>query len=155
MSNSADSDFWKAPDIVPSIRYSELPRAIEWLERVFGFRERGEARLTWPGGGMTWLEVGSGLINIKTPDETWRPDPSAAAPGLVMKVYVDDINKHFSHAKAEGAKILLEPQDGFWGGRIYRALDHEGYQWEISQRGRDLASERWQLPPGVTRGVPK
>lgn len=75
--------------------------------------------------------------------------------GVVMKVYVDDIDKHFSRAKAEGAKLISEPQDGFWGGRIYRALDHEGYHWEISQRGRDLAAERWQLPPGVTRGVPK
>jgi hypothetical protein len=50
---------------------------------------------------------------------------------------------------------MVVVQDGFWGGRIYRALDHEGHQWEISQRGRDLAAERWRLPPGVTRGVPK
>lgn len=151
----ATSDFWNAPDIVPAITYSHLPRAIEWLERVFGFRERAEARLTWPGGGMTWIEVGSGLFNIATPDETWRQDSSPAAPGVVMKVYVDDIDKHFSRAKAEGAKIISEPQDEFWGGRIYRALDHEGHQWEISQRDRDLAAERWQLPPGVTRGVPQ
>lgn len=149
------TDFWNAPDIVPAIIYSDLPRAIEWFERVFGFRERAEVRLTWPGGGMTWIEVGSGLFNIATPDETWRQDSSAAAPGVVMKVYVDDIDKHFSRAKAEGAKIISEPQDGFWGGRIYRALDHEGHQWEISQRGRDLEAERWQLPPGVTRGLPK
>ncbi|EQD26074.1 glyoxalase/bleomycin resistance protein/dioxygenase [mine drainage metagenome] len=64
-------------------------------------------------------------------------------------------SKHFAHAKAEGAKIVSEPEDGFWGGRIYRVLDHEGHQWEISQRGRDLAADRWQLPPGVTRGLRK
>lgn len=68
----ATSDFWNAPYIVPAITYSDLPRAIELLERVFGFRERAEARQTWPGGGMTWFEVGSGLFNITTPDETWR-----------------------------------------------------------------------------------
>lgn len=150
----ATNELWNAPDIVPSITYSDLPSAIEWFERVFAFRERAEARLTWPGGGMTWIEIGSGLLHIVTPDEPWRFDANAAAPGVAMKVYVDDIDKHFFHAKSEGAKILLEPQDGFWGGRIYRVLDHEGHQWEISQRGRDLASERWQLPPGVTRGVP-
>jgi uncharacterized glyoxalase superfamily protein PhnB len=149
------SDFWSAPDVVPALMYSDLPRAIEWFERVFGFRERAEARLTWPGGGMTWIEVGSGLFNIATPDETWRQESGAVAPGVVMKVYVDDIDKHFSRAKTEGAKIISEPQDGFWGGRIYRALDHEGHHWEIAQRGRDLAVDRWQLPPNVTRGVPK
>jgi len=151
----ATSDLWDAPDIVPAITYSDLPRAIEWFERVFGFRERAEARLTWPGGGMTWIEVGSGLFNIATPDETWRRDSSAVAPSVVMKVYVEDVDKHFARAKAEGARIISEPQDGFWGGRIYRALDHEGHQWEISQCGRDLAAEHWQLPPGVTRGKAK
>lgn len=75
----ASSKFWNAPDIVPALTYSDLPRAIEWLERVFGFRERAEARLRWPGGGMTWIEVGSGLFNIATPDETRRQDSSAVA----------------------------------------------------------------------------
>ena len=147
-------ELWDAPDVVPSIMYTDLPRAIEWLERVLGFRERAEARLAWPGGGMTWIEVGSGLFNIATPNEAWRQDSSAAAPGVVMKVYVDDIDRHFSRARAEGAKVISEPEDGFWGGRIYRVLDHEGHQWEISQRGRDLAPGQWQLPPGVTRGLP-
>lgn len=150
----ASNEMWDAPDIVPSITYADLPRAIEWLVRVFGFRERAEARLTWPGGGMTWIEVGNGLFNISTPDETWRQGPGAA-PGVVMKVYVEDIDRHFDRAKAEGANIFSGPQNGFWGGRIYRALDHEGYQWEMSQHGRDLAADRWQLPPGMTRGVPK
>ena len=151
----ASNDLWSTPDIVPTLIYADLPRAIEWLERVFGFRERAEARLTWPGGGMTWMEVGSGLFNITTPDDTWRRVPHKAASGVVMKVYVDDIDQHFARAKVEGAKIISEPQDGFWGGRTYRVLDHEGHRWEISQRGRDLAAERWRLPPGVTRGVSK
>jgi hypothetical protein len=31
-----------------------------------------------------------------------------------MKVYVDDVDAHFAHAKAAGARIVSEPQDGFW-----------------------------------------
>lgn len=144
-------DYWKAPDIVPSITYSDLVFTIAWFERVFGFHERVEARLTWPGGGMTWLETGTGLLNIATPIDG-RPPGANAAAGVVMKVYVDDVDRHFAQAKANGAKVIVELQDGFWGGRIYRAADHEGHVWEISQRGRDLAADRWQLPPGMTRG---
>jgi len=55
----ASSDLWNAPDIVPALTYSDSPRAVEWFERVFGFRERAEARLSWPGGSLTWIEVGS------------------------------------------------------------------------------------------------
>jgi uncharacterized glyoxalase superfamily protein PhnB len=135
----ANNQLWDAPDIVPSIMYTDLPRAIEWLERVFGFRERSAARLTWPGGAMTWIEIGNSLLNITTQKEAWGQDSDSGTPGLVMKVYVDDVDAHFSRAKAEGAKIISDPVDGFWGGRIYRALDHAGPQWEISQRGRDLA----------------
>ena len=25
--------------------------------------------------------------------------------------------------------------------------------WELSQKGRDLPAEKWQLPPGVRQGV--
>jgi len=150
----ASSDLWSTPDVVPTLTYADLPRAIEWLGRVFGFRERAGARLTWPGGGMAWIEVGGGLLNIATPDDTWRRGPQGASSGVVIKVYVDDVDRHFARAKAEGVTIISEPQDGFWGGRIYRARDHEGYHWEISQRGRDFAADRWQLPPGVRRGAP-
>jgi uncharacterized glyoxalase superfamily protein PhnB len=148
----ASDELWDAPDIVPSIMYADVPRAIEWLERVFGFRERAEDRLTFPGGGMAWLEVGSSLFNIKTPSPVWGQDSTTGAPGLVMKVYVNDVDQHFLRAQAEGANIISEPEDGFWGGRIYRVLDHEEHQWEFSQRGRDLASALWKLPPDVTRG---
>jgi uncharacterized glyoxalase superfamily protein PhnB len=140
---------WNAPDVVPSITYSDVPRAVEWLQRVFGFRERAHARLSWPGGGMAWLEIGNGLVDIGTPDANW---PHAEGHGFYLKVYVDDVDAHFRRAQAEGATIVAEPQDGFWGGRTYRALDHEGHQWEISAAGRDLAAERWELPPGVRRG---
>jgi uncharacterized glyoxalase superfamily protein PhnB len=149
----ANNEMWDAPEIVPSINYADVPRAAEWLERVFGFRERVEARLTWATGSMAWLEVGGSLFSISTPDESWPRGPGAVASDAVMKVYVDDLERHFARAKAEGATIVSEPQEGFWGGRTYRVLDPEGHRWEISQSGRDLAAERWQLPPGVTRGA--
>jgi uncharacterized glyoxalase superfamily protein PhnB len=103
-------DLWNSPDIVPAIKCSDLALSVEWFERVFGFRERREARLTWPGGGMTWIEAGNGLFNISAP----RGD--AATSGVVMKVYVDGVDAHFSRVQGEGATIVSAPQDGFWAG---------------------------------------
>ena len=34
-----------------------------------------------------------------------------------LYVYVDDVNKHFQHAKASRAKIVEEPADQFYGDR--------------------------------------
>jgi uncharacterized glyoxalase superfamily protein PhnB len=148
----ASEAMWDAPNVVPSIPYADVPRAVEWLERVFGFRERRSARLAWPGGGMAWVEAGSGLIHVCIPDETWGRAPATGESSALTKVYVEDVDAHFDRARSQGARIVSEPQDGFWGGRTYRALDHAGHRWEISEGGRDLAAERWRPPPGVTRG---
>ena len=103
---------------------------------------------------MTWIEAGNGLFNISTPDETWQL-PETGASGSVIKVYVEDFDRHFDRAKAQGPRLLpsRRTDSGVVGSTA--ALDHEGHRWEISQRGRDLSAERWQLPPGVTRGVSK
>jgi PhnB protein len=48
-------------------------------------------------------------------------------------VYVDDIRKHFEHAKKEGAVILSEIEtDG--PGKRYRAEDLEGQRWMFMER---------------------
>jgi uncharacterized glyoxalase superfamily protein PhnB len=93
--------------VLPSITYADLPGAIEWLQRVFGFRERADARLTWPGGGMTWIEVRRSLFNISTADEAWGLSPGATPSGFAIKVYVEDIDGHFAHAKAQGATSIF------------------------------------------------
>jgi uncharacterized glyoxalase superfamily protein PhnB len=145
--------YWRSPDIVPSITYSDIPRAVDFFTRVFSFRERAEARLTWPGGGMTWIEVGArGLFNIKTPDPS-QAAPPPPSPHAKLKVYIDNLDAHYAHVRAQGARIVSEPADGFWGGRIYRALDHEGHLWEFAQRNRDLSAPLWKLPPGFTLGI--
>jgi uncharacterized glyoxalase superfamily protein PhnB len=147
---------WNAPGLVPSLAFKDVPRAAEWLGRVFGFRERSEARLSWPGGCLAWLELGDVLIHLTTDGgHDLRSPESAGGASVGLKVYVDDVDGHFRQAKAAGATILSEPEDGFWGGRIYRAVDLEGHRWEFSQRDRDLEATEWQLPPGVTRGLPE
>ena len=100
---------WETPDIVPSLVYGNLARAAEWLERVFGFRERVDSRLTWAGGGMTWLDAGSGLINITTPTDARDPN-AASRSAIVQRVYVDDIDAHYRRSKKEGAAILSDLQ---------------------------------------------
>ena len=70
-----------------------------------------------------------------------------------VKVYVDDVDRHAEEAKAAGARIVTEIEEGFWGGRYYRAMDLEGHLWEFSQIGRELAAKDWKLPPGIRMGV--
>lgn len=145
---------WRAPTVVPTLAVADVAASVAWLTQAFGFRERRDARLSWPGGGSAWIDLDDGLINLVSDGAHGlsRPQPGGSTH-VGLKVYVDDVDQHFERAKAAGARILSEPVDGFWGGRIYRAQDPDGHHWEFSQRGRDLAHRDWQLPPGVTMGV--
>jgi uncharacterized glyoxalase superfamily protein PhnB len=147
-------ELWKAPGLVPALAYTDVPMAVDWLCRVFGFRERAEARLTWAGGCRTWIELGDVLITLTTEGgHDLRSPATVGAVSVAFKVYVDDVDGHFAHAKAAGAPVLAEPEDGFWGGRLYRTSDLEGHHWEFAQRDRDRAAAEWQLPQGLTRGA--
>jgi len=100
------------------------------------------------------MELGDVLISLTTEGgHELRSPQGVAGVSVELKVYVHDVDKHFQQAKAAGATILSEPEDGFWGGRTYRAKDLEGHHWEFSQRGQDLDAAEWRLPPGLKRGA--
>jgi PhnB protein len=57
-------------------------------------------------------------------------------PWVIDGVYVrvNDLDAHYEHAKAAGARILSEPEDTPHG-RMYRAEDLEGHRWMFSGAG--------------------
>lgn len=131
------------PTIVPMLAYEDPAAAIEWLERAFGFRDRGE-RYTDERGVITHaeLELGRGVIMLANPTpeyqsprhhddvcepaRRWRASVPYVIDGILA--HVDDVDAHFERAKAAGATILTEPEDAGFG-RHYRAEDLEGHRW--------------------------
>jgi uncharacterized glyoxalase superfamily protein PhnB len=148
------SKLWLAPTVVPVLAYEDVPAAVEFLARVFGFRERAGARLTGHGSVRAWMEVDDALITLSTTGAHGRSSPRiAGATTQSVKVYVDGIDSHFARAKAAGATVVSEPADRFSGGRAYEAEDLEGHHWEFSERGRELDATEWKLPSGLKMGA--
>ena len=58
-------------------------------------------------------------------------------------VHVGDLDRHYSHAKDCGARILQEPADMPFGERQYTAQDHAGHWWTFSQHIADVAPQEW------------
>ena len=144
---------WQSPTVVPEITYDDVPAAIEFLIRAFGLRERVEARLTGDGWVRAFMELGDCLISLTTGGHGRQSPHTGGATTQSVKCYVDGIDRHFTQAKANGATIISEPKDEFWGGRVYRAKDPEGHSWMFSERDRELAPSEWKLPPGVKLGA--
>jgi PhnB protein len=129
------------------LSYEDGIAAIAWLERVFGFCERSEARILMPDGslGHAEMETDHGLIMLSTTGEGYesplrhrehceRARVWSQSKYLIngLLVYVDDVDAHLQRAKQGGANILSGPDGGFPGKR-YRAEDLEGQRWMFLQ----------------------
>lgn len=134
------------PWISPYLYYRDVPAALEWLARAFGFQER--MRLPGPDGTTMHAEMehADGVIMLGCPGPDYSNPTQLGHVTQSLYVYVDDVDKHCQQAKQSGAKILEEPADQFYGDRRYGAEDPEGHQWFFAQHVRDVAPEDMKPP---------
>jgi uncharacterized glyoxalase superfamily protein PhnB len=120
--------------MIPTMRYDDAARMIDWLCEAFGF----ERRFVVPGEHGTidhaQLSHGSGMVMCGTArDDEWGRFVATARAlgGSSGSVYVvvQDVDAHHARAKAAGADILYGPRDTDYGSREYAARDPEGQLW--------------------------
>jgi uncharacterized glyoxalase superfamily protein PhnB len=130
----------RMPSIYPRLAYRDELAAVEFLTRAFGFVERREARMEpdekWPAT-LSWLEHRDGVVMIgRTEREVHQivsPLDTGGQPTCILNIAVEDVDAHYEHAQAEGARIVLEINDAFYGYRRYEALDPEGNRWHFHE----------------------
>jgi len=75
------------------------------------------------------------------------PNPDGSSP-VVIFLYVADVDNTVERAVANGATVLVQPQDQFWGDRIAWIMDPAGHVWTIATRIEETTagerSDRWQ-----------
>jgi uncharacterized glyoxalase superfamily protein PhnB len=125
--------------IIPVLRYRDAPAAIEWLFQAFGF----EKHLVVPNDDGTiahaQLNFGNGMIMLgsvlKNESEFGslmkQPDEIAGGQTQSSYVVVADADAAYTHAKAGGAKVVMEIRDEDYGGRGFSCYDLEGHLWSF------------------------
>ncbi len=123
--------------IIPTMRYKNARKAIDWLSNAFGFETRlmveGEndtiahAQLTY---GNSMIMLGSEIENeygelVKSPESL--NGHNTQAPYIV----VEKIDEHYEKAVDAGASILIKIKDQDYGGRVYTCKDPEGHIWNF------------------------
>jgi len=134
------------PPVIPMLAYEDGFAALAWLAEAFGFRER--MRLVGDDGLLAHgeMEAGGGVIMLATPTPDYESPRRhreqceqarkwSAVPWIIngVLVYVDDLDAHFAQARAAGATILSEIEEGP-PARRYRAEDLEGHRWFFMER---------------------
>ena len=129
--------------VVPILVYPDVGQAVDWLCHTFGFSER--LRLARDGViGHAQLAVGEGAIMLGRQGGPFRsPVPQGDEVSSYVHISVEDVDQHFAHTKACGARILKEPVTMPFGERQYTVVDPAGHWWTFSQHVADLAPEEW------------
>jgi uncharacterized glyoxalase superfamily protein PhnB len=124
--------------VIPVLVYPDVREAVEWLQTAFGFVERvqiGEDH-------RSQMRFGDGaLIVADVRHDRHPPRPGEETHRVVVRV--EDARAHCEHARAHGARILMEPTDFPYGERQYEAEDLAGHRWTFSETLRDVAPEEW------------
>jgi uncharacterized glyoxalase superfamily protein PhnB len=115
-------------DLYPRLAYEDDEAAIEWLCRVFGFKEATRK------DNLVWLERDGNLVMISSASYGLKSPRQLGGTSTKVNVYVDDVDAHHELAVAEGAVIERPLETMPWGDRRYEAFDLEGHWWHFAQR---------------------
>lgn len=134
--------------ITPHLYYLDIPAAITWLERVFGFIP-GEKAVNSAGIiDYTEMSYRGDLIIISQHGRF----PGAQSPVMSqcysqhIHMYVDDIQQHYQRCLSAGARFLDEPAYIYWGDIVFRVFDCEGHLWTFAQHIKNVAEADLQPP---------
>jgi quinol monooxygenase YgiN/uncharacterized glyoxalase superfamily protein PhnB len=119
--------------LIPELAYDDVDAAAAWLCERFGLRERlriGNHRRQLIYRGESIVATGGG-------------EDAVAGAGHSVMMRVADVDAHYAHVKASGARVLGEPQTYFFGERQYSVYDIGGHVWTFSQSVTDVAPEEW------------
>lgn len=122
--------------VIPSLRYHDAARAVDWLCDAFGF-EKGLV-VTEDDGSISHAQLthGSGMLMIGSVrhDEygsQLTTAREAGRPTVGMYVVVDDVAGHAATARSVGADIFMGPEEQDYGGSSYSCRDFEGNVWSF------------------------
>jgi uncharacterized glyoxalase superfamily protein PhnB len=117
--------------IIPELTYPDVPQAVDWLCRCFGFVER--LRI---GNHRAQLSYGRDSIII-----TAQGDGPAPCCTLMMRI--TDVDDHHARLVRLGVRILNPPTDYPYGERQFTAEDLGGHRWTFSQTIQDVDPGDW------------
>jgi len=132
--------------IIPMLAYEDGVAAMNWLCKVFGFTEK--TRMLDDEGRLSHgeLVLGNGIVMLASPTPDYQsPKRHCQVCEATAKWYqvpyiingilvsVDDVEKHYQHAKECGATILSGIETGGPGTR-YRVEDLEGQRWMFIEK---------------------
>jgi uncharacterized glyoxalase superfamily protein PhnB len=127
-----------------AVIYRDPKAALTWLEQAFGFEVTMAIDGPPDAPEMCHYEMASGGKGRLMVGAEWHESvrsPVSIGGVNTQSVHVmlaSGLDEHCARARAAGATIAMDPEDQFYGDRVYRAVDLEGHSWTFSAKVRDV-----------------
>ncbi len=134
--------------ITPCLVYSNVAQALDWFERVVGFRER--ARYVDADNVVRQAELYVGSTEVFLSDSA----DGYTGPEQYLVVWVDDVDAQYDKVVTAGGRAS-KPMDQSWGVRNFSITDPGGYHWGFHKRLESGYQQVKSLEEGGLREVMK
>lgn len=138
----------KIQEFVPYLSVTDANKAVSFYSKIFD-------ALPWlllnmPDGRVMHCEFRIGnarfFISEELPEHGGTPSPkSLGSTSVAIHLYVTDCDLMVEKMKTNGAEILMEPVDMFWGERFARVRDPFGHEWGIATQTKEMTSDEIQV----------
>ena len=112
---------------------SDIPAAVSFYQKAFGFSKRGI--LNGPDGKPIHAELtlrgATLMLGPENPAMGKRTAKSVGASPAGLYIYVENVDKVVGKATKLGATSQDPAMDMFWGDRCGTIVDPDGYAWMI------------------------
>jgi uncharacterized glyoxalase superfamily protein PhnB len=121
-------------NVIPFLGYEDLPAALDWLAKAFGFEAIGVHESE--DGKIVHAEMrfGDGMVMLGQPGPSWGMRTAkelGAVSGGIYSIVDDGIDAHYERAVEAGAEVVMELHDTDYGSREYMVRDPERNLWSF------------------------
>ncbi len=110
------------------LEYKDVAEAVRWLHNALGFDLLSPAPVEGESLDSAEMRRAGGVVMLSAAAKR------AVPKGQSIYIWTADPDGLFERATAEGAKVVLAPEDGPDGKRVARVLDPEGHEWTFGAR---------------------
>jgi uncharacterized glyoxalase superfamily protein PhnB len=126
--------------LLPHVVYQDLPAAIDWLARTFGFIEH--YRYGNPPSGAQ-VRLGKAYIILRQAGAGVSSPAQLGYGTQSLTIFVEDVESHFQRAKSAEARIVEDLHETEYGELQYGVEDLDGHHWLFSRHARDVSPNEW------------
>jgi PhnB protein len=132
--------------VIPRLFCRDPAAEIEFCRTAFGAEEG--VRRPDAAGNLTHalITIGPAMVMIESewPGIANRAPSADGSSPVVLYVYVENVDEVVDRAATAGAKVLMPPQDQFWGDRTAWLMDPSGHVWTVASRVEETTEEQRQ-----------